>query len=85
LDLADEVPKGFRWSCCNGPGDEEACTNGPHKLDEKFKPEVKKRRVWDDICCILSFVRVCMFIRLVALKLLKSRESKAFNILQIVK
>jgi hypothetical protein len=47
LDLVDDCPGGFRWSCCNGPGDEEACTVGPHKLDEKFKPEVKKRRVWD--------------------------------------
>ncbi|KAI4818572.1 hypothetical protein E4T44_06546 [Aureobasidium sp. EXF-8845] len=47
LDLVDDCPEGFRWSCCNGPGDEEACTIGPHKLDEKFKPEVKKRRIWE--------------------------------------
>ncbi|CAD0112816.1 unnamed protein product, partial [Aureobasidium uvarum] len=46
LDLADESPEGFEWTCCKGDGDAEGCTTGPHKVDERYKPEeVKRRRV----------------------------------------
>ncbi|KEQ97235.1 hypothetical protein AUEXF2481DRAFT_27499 [Aureobasidium subglaciale EXF-2481] len=47
LDLADEYPQGFMWECCNELGDSEGCETGPHIADESFKPEAKKRRVWE--------------------------------------
>ncbi|KAI4716904.1 hypothetical protein E4T48_06867 [Aureobasidium sp. EXF-10727] len=45
-DLAEEYPEGFKWSCCDGTGEEEGCMIGPHVVDGGYKPEeVKRRRV----------------------------------------
>ncbi|CAD0100512.1 unnamed protein product, partial [Aureobasidium mustum] len=46
LDLADEYPEGFIWTCCKENGEGEGCQIGPHEVDETYKPkEVKKRRL----------------------------------------
>lgn len=47
LDLADEYPDGFVWSCCDETNEAEGCTTGPHEVDETYRPEAKKRRVWE--------------------------------------
>lgn len=46
-DLFDEYPEGFKWNCCNEVGNEEGCVNGPHEVDETYKPEAKKQRIWE--------------------------------------
>ncbi|KAK6001713.1 hypothetical protein QM012_002203 [Aureobasidium pullulans] len=47
LDLADEYPDGFVWSCCEETNESEGCTTGPHVVDETYRPETKKRRIWE--------------------------------------
>ncbi|KAI4818574.1 hypothetical protein E4T44_06545 [Aureobasidium sp. EXF-8845] len=46
-DFFDEYPEGFRWECCGAVGNEDGCQIKPHEADTTYKPEVKKRRVWE--------------------------------------
>ncbi|KAG9666876.1 hypothetical protein KCU95_g18230, partial [Aureobasidium melanogenum] len=48
LDLAEEFPEGFVWTCCMENGEHEGRKIGPHEVDERYKPEeVKRKRIWE--------------------------------------